>query len=196
MEILAGTPAVLSPDVMTGLARYRHKVFIEKLGWELSSEDGQEYDQFDHSDTTYLIARNENGSVVGTARLLPTSRPYLLGEVFPDLIGNVPLPCSEDIWELSRFAAVDFESKKTGHMSQFSSPVAIGLLRAVLKLAAENGVSRLIMISHLGVERLLHRAGFVAHRVAPPSIVDGHPLLACWIEVTDEYKTARPMVLN
>lgn len=183
MEIVTGTAEGLSPQLMTRMARYRHRVFIEMLGWELPSQEGQELDQFDRPDTLYLAACRDDGDVIGTARLLPTHRPYLLGEVFPQLMGGSPPPCTPDVWELSRFAAMDFDAASQGALHQFSSPVAVGLLREVLAVAAEHGVQRLITVSPLGIERLLRRAGFLAHRAAPPLIVDGHPIFACWIEV-------------
>jgi N-acyl-L-homoserine lactone synthetase len=183
VKILAGTSDNLPADLMHGLGRYRHRVFVEKLGWGLACQDDLEYDQFDRPDTLYMAARHDDGELVGTARLLPTNRPYLLKEVFPQLMGGLPLPETADVWELSRFAAVDFESTSAGAMQQFSSPIAVALLREVLALAASEGVQRLITVSPLGVERLLRRAGFLAHRAAPPIVVDGHPIFACWIEV-------------
>ncbi|MDI9690539.1 acyl-homoserine-lactone synthase, partial [Burkholderia cenocepacia] len=54
------------------------------------------------------------------------------------------------------------------------------------RLAAERGVQRLITVSPLGIERLLRRAGFLAHRAGPPMIIDGHPIFACWIEVVPQ----------
>lgn len=183
MEFIAGTAAHLKPELLHGVAQYRHKVFVETLGWKLQVENGQEWDQFDGPDTMYLAATNEDGEFTGIARLLPTHRPYLLKDVFPQLMGELPMPAQADVWELSRFAAVDFNDETISPMGQFSSPVAVGLLKAVLAYASEHGVQRLITVSPLGVERLLRRAGFAAHRAAPPIVVDGHPLFACWIEV-------------
>ncbi|VFR28781.1 Autoinducer synthesis protein SolI [plant metagenome] len=185
MEILAGTPDHLPPGLMSGLARYRHRVFVEMLGWKLPCEGGLEFDQFDRPDTLYVAARcKRSGRLVGSARLLPTNRPYLLGEIFPDLMQGIPVPHSEQVWELSRFAAVDFSAPpQDGPAGQFSSPVAVELLRVALAAAAEHGARRLITVSPLGVERLLRRAGFQARRAAPPILVDGHALFACWIEV-------------
>jgi acyl homoserine lactone synthase len=182
MEILSGTPAQLAPCVVAGVARYRYHVFVERLRWTLSSCDGLEFDEFDRPDTLYLAARGANGAFMGTARLLPTHRPYLLGEVFPQLMGQVPVPRSPEVWELSRFAAVDLAAQPTGSDQPFSSPVAVALLEAALALAAGAGVQRLITVSPLGVERLLRRAGFLAHRAAPPRVVHGRALFACWIE--------------
>lgn len=183
MEIVAGTPDALPPGLVSDLARYRHQVFVDKLGWNLACQEGQELDQFDRPDTVYLVAREATGQIVGVARLLPTNRPYLLGEVFPELMGEVPLPDSNQIWELTRFAAVDFQAVGSSPMQQFSSPTAIGLLQGVLAWAASESIERLVSVSPLGVERLLRRAGFEAHRAAPPKIIDGQPIFACWIEV-------------
>ncbi|RZL86032.1 MAG: GNAT family N-acetyltransferase [Variovorax sp.] len=185
MEILAGRPGDMAPRVLEDVARYRHKVFVETLGWDLVTEHGLERDQFDREDTLYLAARDSAESIVGTARLLPTDRPYLLGDVFPQLLSGMPVPCDPRIWELSRFAAVDFTATQGSALGQFSSPVAVALLEESLAIARRNGVERIITVSPLGVERLLRREGFRAHRAGPPMIVGGHPIFACWIEVTD-----------
>ena len=75
------------------------------------------------------VVGEEAGRVVGCARLLPTTRPYLLGEVCPQLLNGMPPPSSPEIWELSRFAALDFDEKRTSPLGQFSSPVAVELLQ-------------------------------------------------------------------
>ena len=181
MNIVTGTTADLSVEIMAGVARYRHKVFVEKLGWQLRCENALEYDQFDRDDTVYVVAHNRDHEVVGTARLLPTTRPYLLDEVFPHLLHGMEPPHSPDVWELSRFAAMDFSVHASSALSQFSSPIAVGLLQASLECAARHGAKRFITVSPLGVERLLRIAGFRAHRLAPPTMVDGNPVFACSI---------------
>lgn len=184
MEVLAGRPHELTPQLLESVERYRYKVFVEMLGWQLDTPPGLERDQFDHSGTLYLAARDAQQNVIGTARLLPTTQSYLLGDVFPQLMGGVQPPKDPLVWELSRFAAVDFSATGTGAMGQFSSPVAVGLLEKAIEVAAAQGAQRLITVSPLGIERLLRREGFRAHRAAPPQIIDGHPIFACWIDVT------------
>jgi N-acyl-L-homoserine lactone synthetase len=66
--------------------------------------------------------------------------------------------------------------------------VAVALLRATLHAAAQRGARWLITVSPLGVERLLRRAGFQAHRAGPPLIVDGQPIFACWIKVEADHE--------
>lgn len=183
MNVTAGGTEKLSADLFDRVSSYRHRVFVETLGWELKTQNGMELDQFDRPDTLYVVAQDEHGSVNGCARLLPTHRPYLLGEVFPQLLNGLPPPCTPEVWELSRFAAVDFNNQASSAMRQFSSPIAIKLLQESIACAAAHGAKRLITVSPVGIERLLRRAGFHAHRAGPPMIVEGHPIFACWIEV-------------
>lgn len=182
MYVMSGAPEGLPQGLYTKLARYRHKVFVEQLGWQLQTQDGAELDQFDRPDSVYIVAQDDEGHVFGCARLLPTTQPYLLGEVFPQLLNGLPPPCSPDIWELSRFAAADLNNPRSA-VGQFSSPIAVNLLQESIACAAAHGAKRLITVSPIGVERLLRRAGFHAHRAGPPMVIDGHPIFACWIEV-------------
>lgn len=183
MNVISGNVATLPQQLFSAVGNYRSKVFIETLGWDLKTRNGEELDQFDRADTLYVVSQDSFGEVNGCARLLPTDQPYLLGEVFPELMHGLPIPCSPDIWELSRFAAVDFNKQTSSALSQFSSEVAVNLLRESIAFAAAHGAKRLITVSPLGIERLLRRAGFHCHRAARPLIIDGHPIFACWIEI-------------
>lgn len=183
MNITAGATRELSGDLFERVSSYRHRVFVEMLGWELKTRNGMELDQFDRPDTVYVIAQTASGHVNGCARLLPTNQPYLMGEVFPQLLNGLPPPCTPEVWELSRFAAVDFTNQITSTLGQFSSPIAIKLLQESIAYAAAHGAKRLISVSPIGIERLLRRAGFHSHRAGAPMILDGHPIVACWIEI-------------
>lgn len=186
MDIISGTQQDLPQYLYSEVARYRRQVFVELLGWDLQTLGGAEKDQFDRPDTVYVVAQDEKGGILGCARLLPTIRPYLLGEVFPQLLNGLPPPCSPDVWELSRFAAIDFSAKPMSALNQFKSRIAINLLHQSIACAAARGAKRLITVSPIGVERLLRRAGFHAHRAGPPIVSEGHPIFACWIKINSK----------
>jgi N-acyl-L-homoserine lactone synthetase len=172
----------MSPALETALAEYRHKIFIERLGWQLPTAHNIERDQFDLPDTLYVVAHEPNGAICGCARLLPTTQPYLLSEVFPELMGGLTLPCTREVWELSRFAAASTDPDSLLDPGQNTQ----SLLAAAVDAAMQRGARWLITVSPLGVERLLHRMGVHAHRAAPPLLVDGKPTFACWIEIDEQ----------
>jgi acyl homoserine lactone synthase len=190
MQSLSGKFAVESPDFERALAAYRYEVFVERLKWDLQTPDALERDQFDRPDTVYVATRDDEGAIIGCARLLPTVKPYLLAEVFPELLNGAPAPCSADVWELSRFAAVDLKSPSSVSQGRMSAEGTFELLDAAMKCAASYGAKRLITTSPLGIERLLRRMGVNAHRAGPPMVVHGHPLFACWIEIEENWNQA------
>lgn len=211
MHFITGTAADLQPRLMAAMGRYRHQVFIGRLGWQLACADGCETDQFDRADTVYVLPLGAHAQVVGVARLLPTTQPYLLGQVFPELLGAVPMPCSPVVWELSRFSALDLRAGGASGADasagagvgvaagaraaarQFSSPLAVQLLRQALACAAARGARSVVTVSPLAVERLLRRAGFQAQRLAPPVVRDGMALFACSIRCdTPDLAAAQP----
>lgn len=182
MKTIIGRSKELSPTLENALAAYRYKIFIERLGWPLPVEKGEERDQFDHPETLYVMTREPDGTICGCARLLPTTEPYLLSEVFEHLLAGAPVPRSREVWELSRFAAATVEEN-----SSIDATVNTRcLLAAAVKVAAEHGAKRLITVSPLGIERLLHRMGVHAHRAGPPTLLDGKPIFACWIEIDQQ----------
>lgn len=183
MDIISGIKNSLPEGMYSELSIYRHEVFVEMLGWELNAPTGYEQDQFDRSDTIYVVARGNDDRIVGCARLLPTTKPYLLGEVFPELLNGLSPPNSPDIWELSRFAAVDARNSTNTGRVQYPSSGTLCLLRSAIQTAASLGAKRLISVSPIGMERLLRNSGFSSHRAGPPMIVDGHPIFACWIDI-------------
>lgn len=196
MHIISGTIDTFTSDVRVRLGQYRYKVFVETLGWPVLAESQMEFDQFDRSDTLYLMAFNREREIIGCGRLLPCNKPYLLAEVFPELMEGGAIPRGADVWELSRFASMNFSG---GHMppaaAQFHSPTSPLLLQAALDLAAHSGVSRLITVSPLGIERILRRLGFPAYRAAPPRRVGGELLFACWIDVPQVKPAPSPYAL-
>lgn len=173
----------LPEDVDAALAQYRHQVFVEQLGWDLPFADGRfERDQYDRHDTVYVVARDESNAICGCARLLPTTRPYLLRDVFPFLLApDMPAPEAPDIWELSRFAA---SPDAAGDES--ASWAVRPMLASVVECAARLGARQLIGVTFASMERLFRRIGVHAHRAGPPQRIDGRMVVACWIDIDQQ----------
>src|SRR3546814_19037277 len=61
-----------------------------------------EVDQFDDVHARYLVLTDRQGSHLGSARLLDTRRPHILGELYPELC-EVEVPSGSSISEITRF---------------------------------------------------------------------------------------------
>lgn len=105
-QIRVGRPSERGfPDaVVDRIHPFRHRVFHERLGWSVPSLGGRDRDYFDDLDPVFIAAQRHDRRITGIFRLLPTTEPYMLREVFPALLRGEPVPCASDVWELSRFA--------------------------------------------------------------------------------------------
>lgn len=182
MNFVAGRFNELSAKFRWRLARYRYQVFIEHLGWELETPPDMDVDQFDHERAHYVVVERADGSIQGCARLLPTTQPYLLGEVFSPLLDGHAAPSRPDVWELSRFATFDPDNPAAAQ-SRAGEDFAIGFLRKVMAYAQTFGVRELVSVSPVGVGRLLRRGGIRFELLAPPRVLENRALAACRIPI-------------
>lgn len=185
LTVATGTASELPIGLEKALAIYRYGVFIQSLKWQLPVEEGLERDQFDRSDTLYVVASDAQGNVCGCARLLPTTKSYLLDEVFPGLMNGAPAPHASDTWELSRFSTMTLGATAVPTREEARRRFC-SLFASVVQVASAQGATRLITFTALGVERILRGIGMHAHRVGPPQMIDDKPVLALWIELDDQ----------
>jgi len=135
--------------------RLRHRVFIERLGWNVRSFGGLEVDAFDMLDATYLLAGED--PVVGSWRILPTTDSYMLKDVFAELLEGQEAPCDEAVWEMSRFA-VDhgpLDEKGLNALSHTTGELFCGLV----EYALGQGVREVWTVYDIRIARLLDRVG-------------------------------------
>src|SRR3546814_2834786 len=80
----------------------RKRLFVDLFGWDVPVVDGQyEMDQFDNADTIYLIVADDDGGHAASIRLFPSTRPHMLGTLFPHLC-PLGVPVDEATWESTR----------------------------------------------------------------------------------------------
>lgn len=185
MTVLSGTRSQLSSAAASELGSYRYEIFVGMLHWQLPTENGCEFDQFDRPETHYVIARDTQGLICGCARLLPTTQAYLLDEVFSGLMGGEFAPHDASVWELSRFSTKSSNGRHAPSHEEARTRFR-SLFAAVVEEALAQGATRLITFTSMGVERILRSIGMHAHRVGAPQLIDETPLLAIWIELDEQ----------
>lgn len=115
-------------DCLEQMYLIRHDIYVEKRGWKaLEKPDKREVDQFDNDDAVYLLWLDDRKKVYGGMRLIPSDRPHLISEVFPHTVEFEPIPRAPDIYEITRYFALDFEEAGI-RMGRISSDVLCGTL--------------------------------------------------------------------
>jgi acyl homoserine lactone synthase len=191
LNFVAGTRQSLSAVDYNAMLRYRHRVFVEHLCWRLEgAHDGIETDTFDRDDTVYVGMRlQSSGELCGHARLLPTNRPYLLADAFPQLLPDSEPPRSVDVWEISRFAAISWNqvAEKSLQPQQFDAWLSRELLAYCMAWGAAQSLSYYVTVSPLGIGRLLQRMGVTARRLGPTLEYDGHRIFALRLDLSPRH---------
>jgi len=182
--VSTGSSWQLSAQVLRLMHAFRHEVFVKRLKWALLLPNGEERDQYDMPEARYVVASDGADRVTACARLLPTTSPYMLPELFPQLLGGASAPTDPSIWELSRFATSVSETCE-GRVLSLSKPT-LEFLEVIFGFARQHDIARLIFVTSIQIERLLLRAGVPVHRITVPALVEGRLSVALFIEITKE----------
>jgi len=137
--------AHLFGDAIPAQFRLRHRIFVDRQHWNLSTIRGMEYDQYDTPATQYLIWRDVDGEARGIARLNPTDRPYMFKDVFSDHFEVDNPPSSPEIWEGTRFG-VDRGLDATSR-----NRIIAELLAACLEFGISAGIKQYLVLMPLVV---------------------------------------------
>jgi len=178
------------PHLLDDMHRLRHRVFHEKLGWQVSSIDGREIDAFDELDPTYMLAADRQGHVSGTWRLLPTSGPYMLKDVFPQLLRGENAPQSQAIWEISRFAVSPRHDFSRGQANL--NTISLEMIRAAYHFAIDQGISHYVFATSVALERIFRTLGLPIYRFGDQRAQRIGKVLSvgCWLDVNEQFEQA------
>ena len=178
----------LSNNEYKDLLSLRYRVFKKRLNWDIESTDQLESDNYDHSGTTYLIAKEEQ-KMVGCWRILPTCGTYMLKDTFPQCLGGDEAPVSESIYELSRFA-VERSDSASSHYTP--SSVTIEMFKAVYLYGIQHSITHYVTVTSTGVEKLLKRIGVPHKRFGDSKVhlLGDTRSVALLIPVDDTLKTS------
>lgn len=166
-------------DALVSHHRLRHRVFVERHGWQLPTHNGMEYDQFDTPAAVYLIWRDEANVARGAARLIPTDRPYMMSELWPHMIAKRPLPQSPSIWEGTRLC-VD-----RGLTARQRRRIVAELLCGCLEFGLQEDIEQYIILAPVVVlQRTYEAAGCSIEILGPETEIEGDVVAAAECRVS------------
>ncbi len=170
--------------------RQRKQVFIDQLKWRLDESAGIEIDAYDCPEAIYLIeAAAPRAPVTGSARLLPTDRPHLLGDHFRFLCDSAP-PAGADVWEATRFCpAPDTAPGQPRH------DLLGRMIAAIMETALIFGIERVTFVASAGLTPLAAKAGWDAQPLGGARRV-GRDRLTAFVAAIDQRGLKRVRELN
>lgn len=183
-HIIEGGQAVRQPHLMAAMGRMRHDVFKNRLGWDVHSVQGIEFDQFDIPDAIYGAVSDDAGEMEGCFRLLPTEGTYMLRDVFPKLLHGAPAPVGPDVWESSRFAVLPSGWRHNAKSALIM--ITARLLMLQMTYCLERDIRLVVSVTDIRFEKMLRAAGLSCERFGPPLPVGNTVAVAGWMLPSEE----------
>jgi acyl homoserine lactone synthase len=163
--------------------RLRKMVFRDRLGWDVTVSGELEADEYDGMESIYLISIDRYGAVNGCVRLLPTTGPNMLRDIFPSFVTKAAVPCGEHVWEASRFAVSSTDARAEAGLSQTTYELLIGVLR----FALSNSIRTIACVVDVRMERILRRAGWQLDRLGPARRIGNTIAMAGQLDVSAQF---------
>lgn len=165
--------AHLLGDALPSAHRLRHRIFVERQKYDVPRRRGMEWDQFDTPAAIYLLWRDEMAHVRAIARLIPTSLPYMIQQLWPELVRKGDMPSSDDIWEVTRFG-IDRDLGRERRARVFGE-----MFCAFVEFGLKTGIGAYIFVTPLAViDSALSDAGVAAERLGEAKRLGRLPVVA------------------
>ena len=162
--------------------RIRKAVFRDRLGWDVTVRGEFEIDEYDALGPSYLLSIDRHVAVNGCVRLLPTTGPNMLRDIFPSFVTRAAVPHGEQVWEASRFAVSG--TGTTIAAKAGLSHTTYELLIGVLKFGLSNGITMIVCVVDVRMERILRRAGWQLERLGAAHRIGDTIALAGQLDVS------------
>lgn len=171
---------------LLAMHRLRARAFRDRRGWDVTVLGGMEIDGFDAIEPHYMLLREESGMLCGCWRLLPTDGPYMLKDVFPELLGGQAAPQDARVWELSRFVMEGDTAAGFGFSAR-----TLQSIHEVIRFGHSSGISHYVTVTTTAVERMLRQAGLAVRRFGPARQVGVETAVALWVDIEASLRAMR-----
>jgi N-acyl-L-homoserine lactone synthetase len=158
----------------------RKRVFVDMLKWDVPHDGVFEKDQYDTDRAEYLILQDRRTSRhCGSVRLLPSTGPHILGDVFPFLCDG-KVPRGPRISEITRLVV----SPSIPRRERLHTRNMLG--RAMIEFAAIQGIEHYTAVCEIGFLTQLLASGWRIDPLGLPREVSGTLIGAVLIHVEPE----------
>lgn len=155
--------------------KVRKLIFKDRMGWDLDiNEDGLEIDDYDLPETVYILVRDDVGRVSGVWRMLPSSAPSMIRNIWPEFLDSFDMPISNSAWEVSRFGVYAYENSPKDQI-RASSRITAELILALEQVCALTGITDIYTMYNLQIGRSVKKIGFYAEETSHEISIEGKP---------------------
>jgi N-acyl-L-homoserine lactone synthetase len=183
IRLIPGSHRADFPREIAQMHEIRKRTFYDRLHWQVKTLRSWEIDEFDALNPLYLISIGTDGAVRGSLRLLPTTGPNMLADVFPELLPDGLRIESATIWESSRFF-VDQEAASERSENLLNRTTG-ELLVGIVEIGLLAGLTEVVSVYDAMFARILKRANCGAELIGKPARIGDIMGYAALFEISD-----------
>lgn len=180
LHIVRGTTCAQTDAILGGMFAARKRVFVDLLKWQVPViAERFEVDQFDDAHAVYLVVTGPASEHLASARLLPTTRPHILGDLYPELCDG-PVPRGPATLEITRFCldrSLTANSRRT---------VRDRLVSAIVDYARTHDIGCYTGVAELGWLQQILAFGWRCRSLGKPRTIHGAMLGALAIDINGD----------
>ncbi len=190
ITVIEGVDRGRHPALIDAMFRMRAAVFAGRLEWDVTVTDGWEIDRFDAEDPLYLLSVDERtGALQGAVRLLPTTGPNMLRDVFAVLVPG-GAPESPLIWESSRFAIApnalsECERAEANHVV---SRITVELLCGIVEVCQRAGIEHIVSVFDARMARIFRSIDCAFENIGTPTRIGKTMTFAGVFDMSNEMR--------
>jgi acyl-homoserine lactone synthase len=141
-----------------------------------------ERDRFDNEDAVYLLMiDDDSGNLMGSHRILPTMKPHLFSDIFPEFCNLRGVQVGPRIYELTR-SCVDEDSLSKPEIRLARKRLMAGLMEFCVKA----GLERFTVLGRVEIISVYVRLGWNIKPLGVPKSFDGVQQVGAMVETTTE----------
>jgi acyl homoserine lactone synthase len=165
--------------------KLRKRVFKDQLGWDVPIRGAWEYDEYDVLGPAYLVWTDEAEEVLyGCVRLMPTTGPTLLYDVFRRTFPEKLNLAAPGIWEGTRMC-IDEAAIARDLPDIVPARAFCMLLLALCEVAVDRGIHTLVSNYEPHLKRLYLRSGAEIEEIGQADGYGKRPVCCGIFEVSD-----------
>lgn len=173
-----------NPVLLDKMFKLRKKVFGDQLKWDVPIIGEHERDIYDEKQPVYLVWCNEDRQTVyGMMRLMPTTGPTLLYDVFRKTFPKQVCLSAPGIWEGTRMC-IDEDVLAADHPGMEPARAFSMMFVALCECAMDHGIHTMVCNYEPQMKRVYRRAGVEVNELGRADGYGKRPVCCGMFEVS------------
>ena len=167
IKLVYGDDRARFPELFDAMHRLRKQVFHDRLGWDVPVKDSWEIDKFDDENPLYVLSLDDVGALQGSLRLLPTTGPNMLRDVFSEITRDCGPVENPLVWESSRFC-IRISGERDQRETTSISKATVELIAGMGEVGLLAGLDHIVTVYDAFLRRIIRQTGCSERIVGQP----------------------------